>query len=242
MCITFVQCRPNVLDVGQTLCKCYTNTLCSLGYCLLNILPLIGTIRPLLLVRIISSIHETLAQHWITVGSLQWANRNPTLGQRRIFAGVVVVAVVELVADVRLLFLQHLALLVLLLVSLLIWLLLLVWLLLWLLLLAWLAGRQASGWGPHCSCQTGSVVDTFGGVWQWPAPRLSPCAYGASLIQYLSRSRRWGQDQRHPDPQQRDSCTPLIRDHVWTWADIPVRSPSCQPSGEPPLTSVTRLV
>ena len=28
MCITFVQRRPNVFDVGPTLYKCYTNVLC----------------------------------------------------------------------------------------------------------------------------------------------------------------------------------------------------------------------
>ena len=27
ICITFVQCRPNVFDVGPTLNKCYTNVL-----------------------------------------------------------------------------------------------------------------------------------------------------------------------------------------------------------------------
>ena len=31
-CITFVQRRPNVFDVGPTLYKCYTNGLCLLGY------------------------------------------------------------------------------------------------------------------------------------------------------------------------------------------------------------------
>ena len=31
ICITFVQRRPNVFDVGATLCKCYTNVLCLLG-------------------------------------------------------------------------------------------------------------------------------------------------------------------------------------------------------------------
>ena len=31
-CITFVQRRPNVFDVGPTLYKCYTNILCLLGY------------------------------------------------------------------------------------------------------------------------------------------------------------------------------------------------------------------
>ena len=31
ICITFVQRRPNVFDVGQTLYKCYTNVLCLLG-------------------------------------------------------------------------------------------------------------------------------------------------------------------------------------------------------------------
>ena len=30
-CITFIQRRPNVFDVGQTLYKCYTNVLCLLG-------------------------------------------------------------------------------------------------------------------------------------------------------------------------------------------------------------------
>ena len=32
ICITFVQCRPNVFDVGPALYKCYTNVLCLLGY------------------------------------------------------------------------------------------------------------------------------------------------------------------------------------------------------------------
>ena len=32
ICITFIQCWPNVEDVGPTLYKCYTNVLCSLGY------------------------------------------------------------------------------------------------------------------------------------------------------------------------------------------------------------------
>ena len=31
ICITFVQRRPSVFDVGPTLCKCYTNVLCLLG-------------------------------------------------------------------------------------------------------------------------------------------------------------------------------------------------------------------
>ena len=30
ICITFVQRRPNVFDVGPTLYKCYTNALCLL--------------------------------------------------------------------------------------------------------------------------------------------------------------------------------------------------------------------
>ena len=34
ICITFVQRRPNVFDVGPTLYKCYTNILCQLGYVL----------------------------------------------------------------------------------------------------------------------------------------------------------------------------------------------------------------
>ena len=31
ICITFVQRRPNVFDVGPTLYECYTNVLCLLG-------------------------------------------------------------------------------------------------------------------------------------------------------------------------------------------------------------------
>ena len=31
-CITFIQRRSNVFDVGPTLYKCYTNVLCLLGY------------------------------------------------------------------------------------------------------------------------------------------------------------------------------------------------------------------
>ena len=31
ICITFIQQRPNVFDVGPTLYKCYTNVLCLLG-------------------------------------------------------------------------------------------------------------------------------------------------------------------------------------------------------------------
>ena len=31
ICITFIQCRPNVFDVGPTLYKCYTNVLCLQG-------------------------------------------------------------------------------------------------------------------------------------------------------------------------------------------------------------------
>ena len=31
ICITFIQRRPNVFDVGQTLYKCYTKVLCFLG-------------------------------------------------------------------------------------------------------------------------------------------------------------------------------------------------------------------
>ena len=31
ICITFIQRRPNVFDVGPTLCKCYTNVLCLQG-------------------------------------------------------------------------------------------------------------------------------------------------------------------------------------------------------------------
>ena len=30
ICITFIQRRPNVFDVGPTLYKCYTNVLCLL--------------------------------------------------------------------------------------------------------------------------------------------------------------------------------------------------------------------
>ena len=33
ICITFVQCQPNIFDVGPTLYKCYTNILCLLRYC-----------------------------------------------------------------------------------------------------------------------------------------------------------------------------------------------------------------
>ena len=36
ICITFVQPRPNVLDVGPTLYKCYTNILCLLWSCYHN--------------------------------------------------------------------------------------------------------------------------------------------------------------------------------------------------------------
>ena len=32
ICITFIQRRPNVFDVGPTLYKCYTNVLCLLGW------------------------------------------------------------------------------------------------------------------------------------------------------------------------------------------------------------------
>ena len=32
MCITFVQRRPNVFDMGPTLYKCHTNVLRLLGY------------------------------------------------------------------------------------------------------------------------------------------------------------------------------------------------------------------
>ena len=32
ICITFIQCRPNVFDVGPTLYKCHTSILCLLGY------------------------------------------------------------------------------------------------------------------------------------------------------------------------------------------------------------------
>ena len=31
ICITFVQRRPNVFDVGPTMYKCYTKVLCVLG-------------------------------------------------------------------------------------------------------------------------------------------------------------------------------------------------------------------
>ena len=31
ICMTFVQRRPNVFDVGPTLYKCHTNVLCLLG-------------------------------------------------------------------------------------------------------------------------------------------------------------------------------------------------------------------
>ena len=30
-CVTFIQLRPNVFDVGPTLCKCCANVLCLLG-------------------------------------------------------------------------------------------------------------------------------------------------------------------------------------------------------------------
>ena len=40
ICITFIQRRPNVFDVGPILYKCYTYVLCLLGYhCLCNISP-----------------------------------------------------------------------------------------------------------------------------------------------------------------------------------------------------------
>ena len=32
ICITFIQCRPNVFDVGPTWYKCYTNVLCLMEY------------------------------------------------------------------------------------------------------------------------------------------------------------------------------------------------------------------
>ena len=32
MCITFVQGRPNVFDIGPTLYKCHTNVLCTYGW------------------------------------------------------------------------------------------------------------------------------------------------------------------------------------------------------------------
>ena len=31
ICLTFIQCRTNVEDVGPTLHKCHTNVLCLLG-------------------------------------------------------------------------------------------------------------------------------------------------------------------------------------------------------------------
>ena len=31
-CITFIQCWSSVEDVGPTLCECYTDVLCLLGY------------------------------------------------------------------------------------------------------------------------------------------------------------------------------------------------------------------
>ena len=35
ICMTFVQRRPNVYDVGSTLYKCYTNVFCLLSYCIM---------------------------------------------------------------------------------------------------------------------------------------------------------------------------------------------------------------
>ena len=43
ICITFIQRRPNVFDVGPTLYKCYTNVLCLLGY-RLNVCVFVGYI------------------------------------------------------------------------------------------------------------------------------------------------------------------------------------------------------
>ena len=34
ICITFIQCRTNVEDVGKALYKCYANVLCLLGMCM----------------------------------------------------------------------------------------------------------------------------------------------------------------------------------------------------------------
>ena len=39
ICITIVQCRPNVFDVGPTLYKCYTNVLCLLPTTRCELLP-----------------------------------------------------------------------------------------------------------------------------------------------------------------------------------------------------------
>ena len=49
ICITFIQRRPNVFDVGPTLYKCYTNVLCLLG-CLLFIALTITPPRAIIIV------------------------------------------------------------------------------------------------------------------------------------------------------------------------------------------------
>ena len=47
MCITFVQLWPNVLDVGPTLYKCYTNVLCLLwSHCFILVLVYISLFHP----------------------------------------------------------------------------------------------------------------------------------------------------------------------------------------------------
>ena len=79
ICITFIQCRPNVFDVGPTLYKCYTNVLCLLG-CLsprqyhraIGTLWMIPHICEIIPCRCrdasIPSTHETLTQCWFNVG------------------------------------------------------------------------------------------------------------------------------------------------------------------------------
>ena len=61
ICITFTQRRPNVFDVGPTLCKCYTNVLCLLSKAqkttrCINPMPAQWW-----------NISMTLTQHWTTV-------------------------------------------------------------------------------------------------------------------------------------------------------------------------------
>ena len=103
ICITFTQRRPNVCDVGPTLCKCYTNVLCLLS----KAQKTTRYINPMLAQW--WNISLTLTQHWTTVYKVsaypantkrwpnvgltlahrlrRWPNISPTLGQGLVFAG-----------------------------------------------------------------------------------------------------------------------------------------------------------
>ena len=68
ICITFIQRRPNVFDVGPTLYKCYTNVLCFLGWEQLSLVRAIHCLSNFSL-----SVNQANTRRWTNVG-LIWVS------------------------------------------------------------------------------------------------------------------------------------------------------------------------